>query len=535
MLSLLRVRDLGVVEELSLELGPGMTALTGETGAGKTLLVEALQLVLGGRAGSGLVRAGAATAMVEAVFVRPDAQGDPELILGRSLPVEGRSRGYVDGRLCPVAALAEAGAGLVDIHGQREHYSLLSPSAQRDALDRFGNVATGPWLAARDGLADLERRLEGLGGDAGARARDRDVLAHQAAEIEAAGLEGPDEDRILAGEEERLADVAAHREAAATALAALEGAGDEGGGADGALRQALAALENRAPFAGPAGRLGGLAAEVADVASELRAAAEEWEDDPARLSVIQDRRRLLADLRRKYGPDLSDVVRFAQEARSRLAVMEAAESEAGALAAERDEAAAALAQEATELRRARAVAAPRLAGAVAEGLADLALPGARFEVSVGQDGAGEPVVFGLGTNAGEPVRPLAQVASGGELSRAMLALRLVAPEGPDTMVFDEVDAGVGGTAAVALGRALRAVARDRQVLVVTHLAQVAAVAHHQVAVRKDVVEGRTTVQVVPLDQETRVVELSRMLSGRPDSPTARAHAEELLAGGPGGR
>jgi len=516
MLTELRVRNLGVIEDLTVELGPGMTALTGETGAGKTLLVEALQLVLGERASPGLVRAGSDEAVVEARFATPGTDND-EVIVARAVPATGRSRAWVDGRMAAVAALVEVADGLVEIHGQHDQQSLLSAAAQRRALDDFAGADPEPLAAARRALAEVEGRLADVGGDEGQRAREADVLRHQLDEIDRAQLAGADEDAALAAEEERLADLGAHREAAAHALTALDD--------DDRLGEAVGALGGRPPFAEWEGRLRAVAAEVADVAADLRAAVDTWEDDPTRLADVQARRRLLADLGRKYG---DDVAGYADDARRRLADLEGTVATAAALEDRRRQAEAEVAAAEEALRKVRQAAAPGLASAAGDRLRRLAMPDARFDVAVDDAGAGDGVRFLLAANRGEPPQPLAKVASGGELARAMLALRLVASGGPGTMLFDEVDAGVGGSAALALASALAEVATHRQVLVVTHLAQVAAFADRQVAVRKATRGGRTVTTATVLDHDDRVVELSRMLSGHPDSDTARAHAEELL-------
>ncbi|MHB1585327.1 MAG: AAA family ATPase, partial [Acidimicrobiales bacterium] len=349
MLTDLRVRDLGVIEDLTLRLGPGMTALTGETGAGKTLLVEALSLVLGGRATSELVRAGAAEALVEARFELPGE--DRELLLARSVPAEGRSRAWVDGRMAPLAALAESAGALVDLHGQHEHQSLLSPSAQRRALDTFAGADTAPLDEARRRQRELEASLARLGGDPSERARQMDVLRHQADEIDAAAIGDLDEEERLAAEEERLADMTALRQAASSALAAVEGnevATD--GAALGALGAAVAALAGRAPLAAWEDRLRAAMAELDDVASDLRRVVETWEDDPGRLAEVQSRRRQLSDLRRKYGPTLADVARFGADARRQLEALEQAEAGATELGAALEEARAAVAATAASLR-----------------------------------------------------------------------------------------------------------------------------------------------------------------------------------------
>ncbi len=536
MLRELHVRDLGVIGDLSFVLGPGMTALTGETGAGKTLLVHALQLVLGGRAVPGLVRAGAREALVEARFDAlgpevPDEASD-ERVLARVVPVAGRSRAWVDGRMVPVGALAELGAGLVDIHGQHEQQSLLTAAGQRAALDAFAGADLTPLAAAQGLLREVEARLEALGGDARERARQVDLLRYQVAEIDATRISDVEEEAMLASEEERLAGMAAIRRAAADAVAALEGldggAGPEGG-ASGLVSAALGVLAAHGALGPWAQRLRDAAAELDDVASELRTVVETWEEDPARLEQVQARRRLLGDLRRKYGETLADVLAFRDAASASLAELEGQEAEAASLESRRKDALERVHDEERRLRALRVAAAPALGAAVTERLRQLAMPDARLQVVVGEKGAGDAVQLLLAANRGEPAQPLARVASGGELARTMLALRLVVEGGAPTMLFDEVDAGVGGAAALALAGALRAVASRRQVLVVTHLPQVAAFASCQIAVRKTVDgSGRTVTTAQVLEPEARIVELSRMLSGHPDSATARAHAEELL-------
>ena len=532
MLVELLVRDLGVIEEIRVELGPQMTALSGETGAGKTLVVEALDLLLGGRADPVLVRPGAEEAMVEGRFV----EGDEEVILARCVPASGRSRAWVDGRMAPVSALSEVGARLVDLHGQHAHQSLLDPAAQRRALDTFGGIDLEGVATARARRAELERALSDLGGDDRSRAREADLLRYQVAEIAVAEITGPDEDELLAAEEERLAEASALREAAAVALEALDsdrtGAG-RGGSVD-LIGEALVALEGRAPLRPLAERLRSAQAELADLASELREVVDTWEDDPERLAQVQARRQLLRELSRKYGDTPGGPLGHAIQAQERLDVLEATEERSAALTTQLAEAEVALEAHEAALGAARRRHAPELAAAVEHRLRRLAMPRARVEVAVGEQDPGDEVVFGLGANPGEPVLRLAKVASGGELSRAMLALRLVLTEAPPTIVFDEVDAGVGGEAATAVGSALAEVARSHQVLVVTHLPQVAAFATRQLSVTKEVSAGRTVARVKALEGEERVVELARMLSGRPGSATARSHAEELLRAGVNG-
>jgi DNA repair protein RecN (Recombination protein N) len=304
--------------------------------------------------------------------------------------------------------------------------------------------------------------------------------------------------------------------------------GNDDGGVLARLAQAAGALAGREAFDEYRQRIGAAAVDLSDVARSLRDVLENWEDDPQRLAEVQERRRLLADLRRKYGVDLAAVIVFAEGAAGRLDELTHAEEKAARLEAERAALAVELAAAEEQVRLVRTGAAAEFGVLVGERLADLAMPGARVEMRVGPEGTGEPVEAALGANIGEAVLPLAKAASGGELARAMLAIRLVAMGGPQTMVFDEVDAGVGGSAALSLGSALGEVARARQVLVVTHLAQVAAKADQQITVHKDEVDGRTLTSAYAVAGEKRVIELSRMLSGHPDSDVARAHARELL-------
>src|SRR5207237_2955301 len=307
MLTELAVRDLGVIDDLRLVLGPGMTALTGETGAGKTLVVEAIELLVGGRAEGVLVRQGADEARVEGRFV----SGDEERVLARLVPARGRSRAYIDGRMATAGELATVGAGLVDLHGQHAHQSLLATSAQRLALDSFGAVDRGPLLEARRTVAELDESLAALGGDPRARAREVDLLRFQLTEIDSAAITDPDEEASLTAEEELLAGAQANREAGWTAHSALT---DEDGAVD-AIGLAVAALAGRGPWAPAEARLRAAAEEVADVAVELRRAAEQMAEDPERLETVRARLRLLADVRRKYGETLSHVMAYATEAR----------------------------------------------------------------------------------------------------------------------------------------------------------------------------------------------------------------------------
>jgi len=520
MLTELHIENLGVIERLDLILGPGFTVLTGETGAGKTMLVEAIELLLGGRADATLVRPGADEARVEGRFVR----GDDEVVLGRVIPQDGRSRAYVNGRLATVSTLQEHGQVLVDLHGQHAHQSLLTTAAQRVALDRYAGTDLESLRAARARLTEIDASLAALGGDERARAREIDLLRFQRDEIVAAALDDLDEEHTLEQREDLLSSAQAHRESAQRALAAI----DEDGGALDALGAAVAALGHRSPFAASAERLRGAIAEVRDMASELRALAEGIEDDPEQLSKVRERRQLLRELRRKYGESLADVAAYRDEVSERLAELEGYEARAARLDAERRQAADAERAAAAAVGKTRRAAASGLGNAVAARIQALAMARARVEVRVGDVDPGDDVTFLLGANPGEPALPLSKVASGGELARTMLALRLVLTEAPDTLVFDEVDAGIGGSAAVAVGEALADLGRRHQVLAVTHLAQVAALADRQVVVAKEIRGDRTVASASVVEGAARVDEIARMLSGGAASAAAKQHAKELL-------
>jgi DNA repair protein RecN (Recombination protein N) len=544
----LRVRNLGVVDDITVTLEAGMTALTGETGAGKTLLVGALGLLLGGRADPSVVRAGADEAVVEGRFLVPpgslpspdgDADrpvSDPddgvavEVVLARSVLRGGRSKAWIDGRMATIGSLAEVAGGLIELHGQHQHRSLTRSEAQRRALDAFGRIELTALEAALRHLRLLTRESEGLGGDARQRAREVDLLRYEIDEIAAAGIEDADEDGRLEMEEDRLAAATAHRHAAAAALSEVSEADDTS--ALDRLAEASRALSGRVPLASIDARMRSAMADLTDLAGELRTVVETWEDDPERLEGIRSRRQMFHQLERKYGTDLEEVLAFESNARGRLAAIELEEQRATILDGEIRAAREVLGQAESEVATARREAAPRLAAEIEATLRGLAMPSARFSITVDGAGPADQVVFSLGANPGEPVQPLAKVASGGELARTMLAVRLAVTDSPGVMAFDEVDAGVGGAAATAVGAALAGLGHHGQVLVVTHLAQVAALADHQLEVRKAERDGRTRSEVVALDTEGRVIEISRMLSGRPDSESARRHARELLDGLP---
>ncbi len=520
MLVEIAVANLGVIDQLTLEIPAGMIALTGETGAGKTLLVDAINLLVGGRADPALVRAGADEATVDGRFL---LEGE-EYVLTRVVPADGRSKAYINGRPSTASALAEIGSRLVDLHGQHAHQSLLGVDAQREALDIFGKVDLGDLNHARSALAEIDSALSEMGGDERARARELDLVRYQVVELDEADLDDPDEDLALEAREELLANAVAHEEASSSALDMLvhdDGARDQ-------VASALTSLDGRPPFAEVAGRLRNVVAEIDDIGDAVRSIGDEIEQDPEALEHVLARRRMLRELCRKYGDDIAAVMAEGDMLRTRLKELEDHDVLAAELDGRRVEAVAALTKARAKVRKARLAAAPKLASAMESHLPELAMPKAKVGIAVEGDDGGE-VSFQLAANPGSPLQPLAKVASGGELARAMLALRSVLSEAPPVLVFDEVDAGIGGQAGFAVGRSLSNLGDRHQVLVVTHLPQVAAFADAHLAVEKKQGDDDTVSEVRMLDEDGQLVEVARMLSGQPDSQTARQHAKELVA------
>jgi len=562
----LRITGLGVIESATLELGPGLTVITGETGAGKTMVVTALGLLLGGRGDSGAVRVGSASARVEgslAVASLPDvvaavdgAGGEVEdghVLLARNLSAEGRSRAYVGGASVPVSRLADVAQPLVAVHGQSDQHRLLQPRAQREALDAFGGASLagllGDYRAGYAELRDTERELAEVVATARERAREADLLRFGVQEIEAVAPR-PGEDEALADEEQRLGHADTLRAAAGSAREALSS--DEGNpdalAAVAAARTLLDGVRDHDPAAGElADRVAEITYLLSDVAADVASYATGLETDPARLATVSERRAALTALTRKYGETIDEVLTWAQVSSARLLDLDNSETRVEELRAQRAELRATLAGLAEQISKVRRQAADELARAVSDELTALAMPHARIEIRIsrtpdrgGLDIDGESWRFTssgidqveilLAANTGSEPRPLNKGASGGELSRVMLAIEVVlAGTSPvPTFVFDEVDAGVGGKAAVEIGRRLAALARTSQVLVVTHLPQVAAFADRHVVVAKSSDGSVTTSGLEVLDAEGRVRELSRMLAGLEASETAMAHAQELL-------
>ena len=528
MLVELSIENLGIIESSRISFQNGFTAFTGETGAGKTMLVEAINLVCGRRAETSVIRDGADEAHVEARFVRAGADGEEEeIILGRTIHREGRSRAYINGRMATVTSLAEYGDELVDIHGQHAHQRLLTAAVQRQSLDSFASIDLSALREARESVTQIDAMLAALGGDEKSRARELDLLAFQCEEIEAIQISSPGEDTELSQEEDLLADVVRHQESLwkATALLSDDGAAIE------KIGEALRVLVNVSSMSSVSDRLNALLAEAEDLSHALRSAAEGTEENPERLEFIRLRRQSLRDLMRKYGDSLEDVMTYGAEARSRLDELTGYAERVEELEAAKKKALAALRVAQLNVGNQRRAASPGLGAAVQERLRQLAMPNAEVQVSVGDaetDPAGESVVFMLAANPGSAPQPLTKVASGGELARVMLSLRLVLTGDPATMVFDEVDAGIGGAAAVAVASALRELGQGHQVFAVTHLAQVGASAHQQISVSKTVKSNRTYGSALAVKQEDRAAEIARMLSGGVADESAIAHARDLL-------
>lgn len=528
----IELRDFAIADDVTIELGPGLNVLTGETGAGKSLVVDALALLAGGRADTSVVRAGRPSALVQAVW-----DGPAPRTFARRIAHEERNVARVDGEVVTVTELREALAGRLGIFGQHAFRTLLDGAEQRSLLDRHLDPAA---VAASDRYhaAWLEREavraaLDTLRAETRDRDQRLDLLRFQIAEIDAADVRAGEE-AVLDARLRAARHVERVRDGLAAALAAL--ATDDVGAAD-RLAEGVRALEGAARFdadlAGLAGDLAGAQTAVQAIAVELEDALDALDADPRGLERLEARRQRLDDLGRKYGGDAAAVLDARTRAAEALARLERVDADDAALAARLTALSAALATEAAIVAAGRHTAADRLAPAVSDLLRTLALPHARFEIdlhpreALGPRGS-EHVTFRFGANPGEPTAPLTDVASGGELARVMLALHAVAGSETATLVFDEIDAGLGGRTGRAVGRVLHDLARGRQVLVVTHLAQVAAFADRQLRVDKLTQDGRTVTRVVPLDGRERELELARMLAGD-DGVAARAHARALLA------
>jgi DNA repair protein RecN (Recombination protein N) len=564
----LRVENLLLMERAELRLAPGLNMLTGETGAGKTLLAHALDLLLGGRARRGIVRPGAAEAYVEGVFELPPGLADSErlptgaqeIVLARRVWPDGRTRAYVCGRSATQADLQELGSRLLSFYGQHEHRKLMLSTAQLELLDAYcgpDQMALRAKLrGAYEQVRDLEQRAGELGDLAGARDRELDLLTFELQEIEAAAP-SPDEQASLTAERDRLRHQEALVQAAGAAAQSIAGgtgldAGAESGtGAAALLAEAARQIEQAGSFDPAlrplAQRLEALRYESEDVAAELQGYLLELETGagegggPGRLEEIEERLALLARLERKHGGTVADVLAHAERCRARRDELAHADSALELVASALKTARAELERVAARLGKARRSKAPKLAAAVRRRLAELAMAEARFEIELqprpggcGPRG-GDAIEMLIAPNAGGALGPLREVASGGELSRVMLALLSVAHGAPESdgspgplLVFDEIDAGIGGHTARAVGEHLRQLSHGRQVLCITHLPQVAALADRHFTIVKNAAVTPATTTVTPLNGDEVVGELVRMLGGGSEDRAANDHARELL-------
>lgn len=569
MLEELRIRDLGVITEATLPLGPGLSVVTGETGAGKTMVVTAVGLLLGARSDAGAVRSGAKSATAEAVLKLENEHpavaraleagadveefdGGAELILARRLGADGRSRAFLGGRAAPVGVLAEIGETLVVVHGQSDQIRLKGAAAQRGALDKFAGDSLAAPLATYQALyshwKSIQTELDTLRSAARDRLREAESLETALAEIDEVDPQ-PGEDESLKAEAVKLANVEELRIAANTAHQALiaEDFGDAGDATtmvDAAKRTLEHVAEHDAELGAAAARLAEVGFLLNDIATELASYQAGLDSEgPERLAEIEDRRAALAKLVRKYAPSIDEVLVWAENARIRFDELQDDSTRIEALDAEVVRTEADLTKQAAAISKIRAKAAKDLSARVSAELKALAMADATLVINIEAGGQLGPfgvdeISFLLQPHAGAPARPLGKGASGGELSRVMLAIEVVlaAVDPVPTFVFDEVDAGVGGRAAVEIGRRLAMLAQHVQVLVVTHLPQVAAFADQHIRVTKTSVRGSdgatatgfTSSDVQLLDPSERIKELARMLAGQEDSESAQAHAKELL-------
>ncbi len=566
MIEQISISGLGVIEQATIAPGPGFTALTGETGAGKTLVLSALSLLMGGKPAPSLVRGERAridgcwriaqdSALAQRVTELGGTVEEGELLVGRTVPKDGRSRATIGGIPIPAATLAELTGDLLAVHGQADQFRLRRTSSQRAQLDSFGGDELGRTLAEyREGyqrLRQVEEELQTRRGEARTRAAEADYLRFGLEEVASLDPQ-PGEDRALAEEDERLGNVDALSAACETAHGALSG--DDGGSEDvlariaGAARALDQAATHDRVLGELATRLREAAVGVAEVSSDIAGHAASLELDPQRLGWVQERRASLNRLCRKYGDSVDDVLEWARDAAVRLADLDDDDSRIEQLSLEGQSLRTELGEAAGRLSKLRRAAAEDLSAVVSAELTALAMPDARFNVDVtsredasgllvgdrtvvwGPDGV-DDVVFQLAPHRGAEPAPIGQGASGGELSRVMLAIEVAcAGSAPvPTMVFDEVDAGVGGKAAVEIGRRLSRLAAHTQVIVVTHLPQVAAFAQTQLLVTKGSAGLVTAASVTEVTGDDRRREIARMLAGQDDSAHALAHADELLA------
>ncbi|MFT4040201.1 MAG: DNA repair protein RecN [Thermomicrobiales bacterium] len=569
MLRTLTIRNFAIIEATDITFGPGLNALTGETGAGKSILIDALGCVLGERASADMVRTGAKSASVDAVFDIHDSANaaavsaalealeishdDGELILSREIQATGRSSARLNGRPTTAAVLSQVGALLVDVHGQSDHLSLLKPAAQLDLLDRYARTTElrGRFREAYNELRAIRERLQSHEQGARERMQRMDLLQYQVVEIQEAAPQ-IDEDVTLANERVRLANAERLALDAAVVYSQIAGSemGEDAPAATALIRQAAHAMQEIAAL-DPAvsdlsERLNEALFALEDVAAGVRDYRDEIEADPGRLADVEERLDLLRNLQRKYGGSLADVLAFADEAAAELESLTGSEMSVEALTAREAELAAAAGALAANLSAQRATAGAELGTGVERAISELRMGSAAFAVQLTQrpDPGGVPapepyaaditgvdqVTFMIAPNSGEGLKPLARIASGGETARLMLALKSILSDVDETptLVFDEIDVGVGGRSGQVVGEKLYGLAENHQVIVITHLAQIAAFAERHFRIAKAEQGGRVVSTIGQLQRVEREEELAAMLDGLPVTPGALATARSML-------
>jgi len=561
MLAELRIVNFALIEQLSLQFESGFTVLTGETGAGKSLLIDAIALLVGGRASTDQIRSGEDEAQLEAAFHLPEThpllhqlrkheligQGESALILRRVLSRSGRHRVYVNGSLCPLRVLEELGGTLVDIHGQHEQQSLLATSKQLDALDAFGCLfeLRGRYEQVYHGWKELRIQVAALQSDLADRTRREELLRFQAREIEQAGLL-PDEEERLRQEQQRLVHVYRLRELAHEAHVELQADEQAVLTRLGRIGRTLSELAQTDPAMSDCAQAATESAiQLKELAGRLRDYAQQLEADPERQAVVEDRLDLIQRLKKKYGGSVEAIIAMGKSLQEELQLFDNREARTAALTARFDEEASRLRTLAQQLSKKRIDAAKRMTTLVEAELATLKMKEAIFQVTVSSGELTEElgpagwdrVEFLLSSNPGESPRALGRVASGGELSRIMLALKTVLAEMDQVpvLVFDEIDTGVGGAVAAAMGTRLRKLGSYHQVFCITHLPQVASQAEHHLLVEKGLEGQRASTSVRALKGMGREEEIARMLGGITVTKKVRETAAELIAGAKGKR
>ena len=572
MLTELHIREFALIEELRAEFGPGFTTITGETGAGKSIIIDALSAAVGDRVPADIIRTGADAALIEAAFdaseapkalaaaaeAGVEADADGVLILTRVLGGAGRHKCRVNGRSVPLGVLREIGDRLVDIHGQHEHQALIREGNHLQFLDEFAGTEhlarRAEYVQAYRAVVEARGDRDRLAQAARERFQQLDLIRFQVGEVDAAGL-SPDEEAQLLALRDRLANAEKLREGVVAAHGLLGGEPEEGLAAVDAARETLRILQELGALdrglQQPAASLETAVFQLEDVAAALGQYLEQIEADPAALDDVEQRLVLISRLKRKYGETVADVLRFADEARGKLSDLEGADERLAELGEEIERRAAEAGRIARQLSASRRESAARLSGALTHEIQSVGMKHGKLEVELQRHSAADGLPdeegerwtanetgidvcrFLFSANPGEPLKPLAAVASGGELSRIMLVLKSLCSRGHEipTVVFDEIDAGIGGHATHAVGRRLAQVSRRAQVLCVTHLPQIARLADHHLRADKLTTGGRAHVDVHQLDEQERVSELARMLGARPRDRAALEHAAELLTDG----